>query len=442
MTDRSAATQIPTNTDAAGPNGPLCHPVPASVDSLRLKRKAGDVFLDPIPRSLTYEVFFRLIKLVEIDNERLQNDNTALVLEREVAGNVTRKSKSLTTQPQYQKDRGLEDRKYVEDVLHSMKQTTLKDSHMPDSQEGRTVTAEERRFKLPLQLEDMSEEQRKAHISNDGLQVTVGSIAQDKFRLEDSVQKLDEQVQSLTAEKNTWQNLYHTSKSRSTRIESELKSSLDENLRKVKFLTEELGRKDVNYQALTQLWVNTKKTNAMQDSEIQRLEKINEEHRISAAVKEATVATLRTSRDRLQISNQVYQQHTQHLESLFASQEEALQSLRILSDTLNGQVKDMESSAVERTRLQEANAKSRKIHCFVCLEPMQKADTTVVKDFAAYFTKKSSENIESLESLLSLAPAGRKDLKILLELVSEKEQDIGIMADVLRQHGRIIGERG
>jgi hypothetical protein len=65
-----------------------------------------------------------------------------------------------------------------------------------------------------------------------------------------------------------------------------------------------------------------------------------------------------------------------------------------------------------------------------------------VKEFAAYFTKKSSENVESLESLLSLAPPGRKDLKMLLELVSEKERDIRIMADVLKQHGRIIGERG
>jgi hypothetical protein len=63
ITDRSTTTQIPTNADAAGPNGPLCHPVPALDDSLRWKRKAGDVFLDPIPRSLTYEDFFRLIKL-------------------------------------------------------------------------------------------------------------------------------------------------------------------------------------------------------------------------------------------------------------------------------------------------------------------------------------------------------------------------------------------
>jgi hypothetical protein len=370
MTDRPNTTQIPTNTNAAGPNGPLCHPVPVLDDSLRLKRKVGDVFLDPIPRSLTYEDFFRPIKLLERDNERLQNNNTALVLERKIAGNVSRRSESLTTQPAYQEDRALEDKRHVEDVLHSLKHTTLEDSHLPASQEGRSVTTEELRIRVPLQLENMSEELPKAHISNEGLQVTVGSIAQYKLRVEDSIQKFDEQVQSLTAEKNTWQSLYHASNSRSTRIESELKSSLDENLRKVKFLTEESGRKDANYQALTQLWVNTKKTNAIQDFEIQRLEKINEEQRISAAVKEATVATLRTSCERLETSNQVYQQHTQQLESLFASQEEELQSLRVLSGKLNGQVKDMESSAVERTRLQEANAESRKIHCFVCLEPM------------------------------------------------------------------------
>jgi hypothetical protein len=433
MTDRSTYPKIPTNS---------VHPVPALDASLRLKRKAGDVFLDPIPRSPTYEDFVRRIELHERDNEHLQNDKSALGLERQTAGKVSCKSKILTTQPQYRKDRALEYRRHVEDVLHSLKQTRLEDPHMLASQEGRSVTAKERRFKLPLQLEDMSEELRKPHTSNEGLQVAAGSIAQDKLKVEESIQEFDDRVQSLTAERNTWQSLYHVSNIRSTKIESELKSSLDENLRKVKSLTEELGRKDANYQALTQLWVNTKKTNAMQDSEIQRLEKINEEQRISAAIKEATLASLRTSCERLQTSNQVYQQHTQQLESLFASQEEELQSLRILSDKLNGRVKDLESSAVERTRLQEANAKSRKVQCFICLEPMQKADTTVVRDFAAYFTKKSSENVESLESLFSLAPAGGKDVRMILELALEKEQDIEIMADVLKQHGRIIDERG
>lgn len=73
---------------------------------------------------------------------------------------------------------------------------------------------------------------------------------------------------------------------------------------------------------------------------------------------------------------------------------------------------------------------------------LQKADMPVVKDFADYFTKVSTENIASLESLIGLVPAGRKDLKLILEMVLGKEQDVEIFADVLRQHGRIVYDRG
>lgn len=65
-----------------------------------------------------------------------------------------------------------------------------------------------------------------------------------------------------------------------------------------------------------------------------------------------------------------------------------------------------------------------------------------VKDFADYFTKKSSENIETLESVIGIVPVGRKDIKMLLKLVLGREQDVEIMADVLRHQSQIMQDRG
>jgi citrate lyase gamma subunit len=65
-----------------------------------------------------------------------------------------------------------------------------------------------------------------------------------------------------------------------------------------------------------------------------------------------------------------------------------------------------------------------------------------VNDFAAYFEKASSENLESLDLLIKVIPSEKWDIKLLLEIVSDREQEIARMANILKHHGRIIRDRG
>jgi hypothetical protein len=62
--------------------------------------------------------------------------------------------------------------------------------------------------------------------------------------------------------------------------------------------------------------------------------------------------------------------------------------------------------------------------------------------FGRYFDERATENIKSINLLRRIVLSEKHDIRLLLELTSEKEQDVKLMASVLRQHGLIMLARG
>lgn len=317
---------------------------------------------------------------------------------------------------------------------------------------------EKRPPQIQTEMEAVREELTKQQTLNEGLQIAVGSLARDKSALEEAVQRSTEKVEELESDKKKWKGLHKNAKLRLHRTEKDLKSSLDLNLEKVETLTDDLShqvklRKKLKKQIEAQETTLSKRqaeTERLQDAFAEQLVALNGAKAASAALSQMC-DVLENKVDGLRSANAIQIALNEDLENQCAAQEDDLAALVDEFDALKAKCKGLEETveetAEEGARLQRANAKSCKRIGFFgdeLLNGRAKELTLVVtvNDFAGFFTRTSSENVEHLKVLIEVVPPEKNLIRQLLGFTLETEEKIKIMADVLKQHGRIIRDRG
>lgn len=349
-----------TNNPAAGAveHKPFVLQPATTCPNLPLKRSASEAFPDPIPQSPSYEDLVKHTRLLERANERLRIENTALRLERCNFEDKSGRAKPLTIQPR-QNYRGSLD---TEDGVQNNgpKKASVKEGNVPLSQNEHCQITVGNPSKLRQQAKTSSRAPKNLRTLNEGLQLAIASIAQDKQKVEHALRESNGKVECLTAAKDKSRHLYPTLESHSTRVELELRSSLHENLEKVTILTDESEARKLELKALVEVHAATKEVVTKRDLAIQQLKDINSEQHAASTSLESVCKQLRERCEGLRSSNAVFQQHNQALERRCAGQEGELGPLRSLCDELDAHVEDLEGAAAERKRLAKANTKSRK----------------------------------------------------------------------------------
>jgi hypothetical protein len=361
-------------------------------------------------------------------SEELSSNNET-ILQRTGISRLTHKSKD-----------GSKDQDLVRYEPLIFDQTIEQEENMASAHEQKDMAKETQKThgKLRREAKVMHKEMSKLETRNEGLQPAAGRMANDTQKFERSLQESCEKLEFLRSEKDEWESQYSILKERSTKIEVELRSCLADTLNKVVSMTDVLTNQRLEAKTLRKYLADADEVAAAQDSEIDRLTVvIVEAHKVATAAR-CVCTQIKNYVKQLQKSKETFRLQNRVLEDLCVSQEEEIKSLRSLRIQLDARVKDLENSAAERIRLQQANANSCKSRSLVCQPQTKVADITIVKDFADYFTKISTENMERLETLIQLVPVERADIMMLLEQMSAREQDISITADVLRQHGRIM----
>lgn len=277
---------------------------------------------------------------------------------------------------------------------------------------------------------------------NDGLQLAVGSLSRDKQGLEGVFRQAQEKTNDLTTERDKWKQRHRAIKLGSERRRLESQCSLDKALEKVKSLQDKLNNQLEDTRMLQWRLLASEAVIAKKDSETKTLIEKNEKKHVEMMALDSAYSSLRKRCNEQQTSSEVHVQQALLLNNSITIKQRHLASLSTQHAELELRCKILESSAEGSKGLQRADAKSCKSVVFPARTiSKEEADKFVVSDIADYFKQASGENIKSLALLAKVLPPDKRLLTVLVKIILEAKEKIGITAGILRQHGRVMSDR-
>ena len=182
---------------------------------------------------------------------------------------------------------------------------------------------------------------------------------------------------------------------------------------------------------------------AKKDPEIKALTDKHEKKHAEMMVLQSAYSSLQKRCEEQQTLIEVHVQQALVLNNDVAETQRLFVSVWNRRHQAESRCKDLKCLADEHIRLQKADGKSCEYAVFLAWTvPIEEADKVVVSDTADYIKRTSGDNAKCLAFLVKVAPRDKRLLTVLLDLMLEAEEKINITADVLRQHSRIMHDRG